>query len=44
MKLVNHKELHNDCMQDDEYSAVWHEEVRGRNSERCLLNDVSVTI
>ncbi len=28
MKLVNHKELHNECMQDDEYSAAWNEEAR----------------
>ncbi len=27
MKLVSHKELHNEWMQDDEYRAAWQEEV-----------------
>ena len=26
MKLVSHKELHNEWMQDDEYRAAWQEE------------------
>ncbi|HHY2426360.1 TPA: helix-turn-helix domain-containing protein, partial [Salmonella enterica] len=25
MKLVSHKELHNEWMQDDEYRAAWQE-------------------
>lgn len=36
MKLVNHKELHNEWMQDDEYSAAWHEEAR-REKLRDML-------
>lgn len=28
MKLVSHKELHNEWMQDDEYQAAWLEEER----------------
>ena len=28
MKLVSHKELHNEWMQDDEYRSAWQEEER----------------
>ncbi len=33
MKLVSHKELHNEWMQDDEYRAAWQEEERGKLRE-----------
>jgi hypothetical protein len=33
MKLVSHKELHNEWMQDDEYRAAWQEEERKESSE-----------
>jgi hypothetical protein len=32
MKLVSHKELHNEWMQDDEYRAAWQEEERKESS------------
>ena len=38
MKLVSHKELHNEWMQDDEYRAAWQEEER-KERLRELLAD-----
>jgi hypothetical protein len=43
MKLVSHKELHNEWMQDDEYRAAWQEEERKESSGSCLLNGASMT-
>ncbi len=37
MKLVSHKELHNEWMQDDEYRAAWQEEER-KEEIQLLLN------
>ena len=37
MKLVSHKELHNEWMQDDEYRAAWQEEERKEKLRDCLL-------
>jgi predicted XRE-type DNA-binding protein len=36
MKLVNHKELHNEWMQDDEYRAAWQEEERKEKLRELL--------
>lgn len=36
MKLVSHKELHNEWMKDEEYRAAWQEEER-REKLRALL-------
>ncbi|HBE2668936.1 TPA: XRE family transcriptional regulator, partial [Escherichia coli] len=36
MKLVSHKELHNEWMQSDEYRAAWQEEER-KEKLRALL-------
>jgi hypothetical protein len=43
MKLVSHKELHNEWMQDDEYRAAWQEEERKEKLRSCLLNGASMT-
>jgi hypothetical protein len=43
MKLVSHKELHNEWMQDDEYRAAWQEEERKEKLGSCLLNGASMT-
>jgi hypothetical protein len=36
MKLVSHKELHNEWMQDDEYRAAWQEEERKEKLRELL--------
>ena len=36
MKLVSHKELHNEWMQDDEYRAAWQEEERKGKAQELL--------
>ncbi|MDZ9175032.1 XRE family transcriptional regulator, partial [Escherichia coli] len=36
MKLVSHKELHNEWMKDEEYRAAWQEEER-KEKLRALL-------
>ena len=36
MKLVRHKELHNEWMQDDEYRAAWQEEERKEKLRELL--------
>ena len=37
MKLVSHKELHNEWMKDEEYHAAWQEEER-KEKLRALLS------
>lgn len=36
MKLVSHKELHSEWMQDDEYRAAWQEEERKEKLRELL--------
>nr|CAC9249873.1 Uncharacterised protein [Citrobacter werkmanii]CAD0188604.1 Metabolism_regulation [Citrobacter werkmanii] len=44
MKLVSHKELHNEWMQDDEYRALHGRKKNVRKSSgSCLLNGASMT-
>ncbi len=37
MKLVSHKELHNEWMKDEEYRVAWQEEER-KEKLRALLS------
>lgn len=44
MKLVSHKELHNEWMQNDEFRAAWREEERKEMlRENCLQNGGGIT-